>query len=125
MSKKSVVATARVLLALVLLVFGLNGFLHFMSMPSMAEPATQFIGAMLATGYVLQLVWLVQIIVGLLLLANRYVPFALLLLAPISVNIIAFHLFLDPGGIAPGALVFLLNVGLALHYRDHYHSVLS
>ena len=57
-----------------------------------------------ASGYVLQIVGFLEIVIGLMLLINKAVPFALLLLAPISVNILLFHLFLDLPGIA-GAIV--------------------
>ena len=116
---------ARLLLGFALVLFGLNGFFQFMPQPALPEPAMEFLGALLATGYLMFIVKAIEIGVGVLLLANRFVPLALVLLAPISVNITAFHLFLDPAGIGGAALVTLLNVYLLFAYRKHYKPILS
>ena len=71
------------------------------------------------------LVKALEIGIGVLLLANRYVPLALVLLAPISVNIVSFHLFLDPASIGAAALVTLLNAYLLFAYRNEYKPLLS
>src|SRR4051794_788504 len=104
MSKK-IALGARLLLGLVFVVFGLNGFFMFIAVPPMAEPAQRFMGAIMATGYLLPLVKVLEIVGGLLLLSGRYVPLALLLLGPVLVNILCFHLFLDFSGALP-AIVF-------------------
>jgi putative oxidoreductase len=84
----------RILLGIIFLVFGLNGFLHFIPMPPPAGIAGQFFGALFA----------LQAIGGLLLLANRYVPLALTILGPIVVNILCFHALMAPAGL-PLAIV--------------------
>ena len=96
-----------------------------MPQPSLPEPATDFLGAILATGYLMLLVKVLEIGIGVLLLVNRYVPLALVLLAPISINIVSFHLFLDPAGIGAAALVMLLNAYLLFAYRNQYKPLLS
>jgi hypothetical protein len=88
---------ARILLGLLFAVFGLNGFLHFIPMQPPAGLAGQYLGALFVSHY-LVVVFLLELIGGLLLLANRYVPLALLLLGPVIVNIVLFHaLFGAPG----------------------------
>ncbi|GIV59337.1 MAG: hypothetical protein KatS3mg043_0426 [Rhodothermaceae bacterium] len=124
MNRKTITA-ARYVLGLLLVVFGLNGFFRFMPAPEMPEAAGRFLGAMMETGYLLPLVKLVELTVGVLLLANRFVPLALVLLAPVSVNIIAFHLFLDPAGIVPGAVIAALQALLLLAYRPVYEPMLQ
>jgi hypothetical protein len=94
---------ARILLGLLFTVFGLNGFLHFIPMQPPAGLAGQYLGALFVSHY-LVIVFLVQLAGGLLLLANRYVPLALILLGPVIVNIVCFHAFLAPEGL-PMALV--------------------
>ena len=79
---------ARFLLGLIFLVFGLNGFLHFIPSPPPSGTAGQFVGALFVSNY-LVVVFLLQLISAVLLLINRYVPLALTLLAPIIVNILA------------------------------------
>jgi len=120
-------AIARVLMGLLFLVFGLNGFLHFIPEPKtpMPEGAMAFAGALMKTGYMFPLIMGTQLLVGVLLLANRFVPLALALIAPIIVNIIAFHLFLAPTGLAPGIVVLVLELYLAWAYRQSYRPMLK
>ncbi|MFK5957539.1 MAG: DoxX family membrane protein [Lutibacter sp.] len=100
----------RLLLGLILVVFGANKFLDFMPHMEMPEAAGNLMGAMMASGYMLKLVGATEVFVGLLLLIKKWVPLALVVLAPISVNMIFFHLFLAPAGIGPAAIVTLINI---------------
>jgi hypothetical protein len=99
---------ARLVLGLIFFVFGLNGFLQFMPMPPVPEAAGAFLGALAASGYMFPLIKATEVGAGILLLSNRYVPLALLLLAPVVVNILAFHLVLAPEGLA----LALVSAGL-------------
>src|SRR5438128_2773212 len=95
---KIVVLIARLLLGLIFVVFGLNGFLNFLSMgPMPTGLAGQFIGALFLSHYFWAVAAL-QITGGWLLLVNRYVPLALVLLGPVIVNIFCYHLFLNHAG---------------------------
>jgi putative oxidoreductase len=94
---------ARILLGLLFLTFGLNGFLHFIPMPPPSGLAGQYLGALFVSHYLVA-VFLLQAIAGALLLVNRYVPVALVLLGPILVSIILFHCLMAPEGL-PMALV--------------------
>jgi len=118
---------ARVLMGLLFLVFGLNGFLHFIPEPKtpMPEGAIAFAGALMKTGYMFPMIMGTQLLVGVLLLLNRFVPLALALIAPVVVNIIAFHVFLAPSGIGPGVVVLVLELYLAWAYRDSYRHMLD
>jgi putative oxidoreductase len=69
---------ARFLLGLIFLVFGLNGFVHFLSMPAPTGVAGQFMGALFVS-HVLIVIFVIQLIGAVLLLLNRYVPLALTL----------------------------------------------
>ena len=95
---------SRFLLGVIFLVFGLNGFLHFIPMPPPSGVAGQFLGAMFVSKYLLVVSGL-QVISGALLLINRYVPLALTILGPIIVNILLFHSLMNPAGI--GLAVFV------------------
>jgi uncharacterized membrane protein YphA (DoxX/SURF4 family) len=114
---KTVMVILRSLLGLIFLVFGLNGFLHFLPMPPQPPAAGAFFGALAATGYMLPLVMGTQVIGGALLLAGILVPFALVLLAPVIVNIGAFHVFLAPEGLPLAVVVGALEVVLAWFHR--------
>jgi uncharacterized membrane protein YphA (DoxX/SURF4 family) len=118
---------ARVLMGLVFLVFGLNGFWHFIPQPKtpLPEGALAFFGALMKTGYMLPLVMGTQLLAGVLLLLNRFVPLALALITPIIVGIISFHIFLAPSGMAPGMVVAVLDLYLAWAYRGAFRPMLA
>jgi hypothetical protein len=116
---------ARYALGTIFFVFGLNGFLHFLPNPPMTPGAGAFMGALAATGYMFPLIKGTEVVVGALLLSNRFVPLALTVLAPVTVNILAFHSFLAPAGLALPLLVLALQLYLAYAYRSSYRSVLQ
>jgi putative oxidoreductase len=89
---------SRILLGLLFTVFGLNGFLHFIPMKPPTGLAGQYMGALFISHY-LVVVFLLQLIGGVLLLLNPFVPLALLLLGPVLVNILLFHSFMAPEGL--------------------------
>jgi uncharacterized membrane protein YphA (DoxX/SURF4 family) len=105
---------ARVGLGLVFLVFGLNFFFGFLpAPPPPPEAAAQFLGGLMAAGYLMPLVKIIEIGAALMLLTNRFVPLALILLAPIVVNIVGFHAVLAP---ALGLPLVILAMGLFLAF---------
>ena len=120
---KIVTLIARILLGLICVVFGLNGFLNFLSMgPMPTGLAGQFIGALAASHY-FWLVAAIQVVGGALLLVNRFVPLALVLLGPIIVNIISYHVFLNHTGAGPAALVTILWLILFYGNRQHFSGI--
>jgi uncharacterized membrane protein YphA (DoxX/SURF4 family) len=116
---------ARYLLGLAFFVFGLNGFLHFIPQPPISGPPANFVGAMLATGYLFPLVKGTEVVAGLLFLSNRYVPLALAVLAPVLINIVAFHVFLEPAALALPLVLLAAELYLARSYRDTFAPMLQ
>ena len=100
-------AIARYLAGVIFLVFGLNGFLSFIPLPPPEGIAGQFMGALYATHY-LWVIFAFQVISAVLLLVNRYVPLAVALLAPVIVNILAFHALMAPNGLPLALFVAVL-----------------
>ena len=117
---------AQILMGIPLVVFGLNGFFNFIPPPAtpLPEEAAAFAGALAKTGYMMQLIGVTQLIVGMLLILNRFVPLALALFAPFIINSIAFHLRLEHSGLPIAALFLILEVYLAWAYRDAYRPML-
>jgi putative oxidoreductase len=109
---------ARILLGLIFVFFGLNGFLQFLSGPLPPGLAGQFIGALMQSHYVL-FVSAVQVISGVLLLVNRYVPLALVLAAAEIANILAFHIFMAPSQIFMALLVAILWTIVFVQQRQY------
>lgn len=116
---KAAVVAARILLGLIFLVFGLNGFFVFVPVPELKGHAGTFMGVLVASRY-LYVVKTIEIVAGALLLGNRYVPGALALLGPVIFNIVLFHLLMDPQLIPAAVLVTALWGFLLWVYRRNF-----
>jgi hypothetical protein len=118
---------ARVLLGLVFFVCGLDGFLHFLPQPTEppSEGAMAFAIALIKSGYMFPLIKGTEVAAGALLLANRFVPLALVVIAPVIVNIFAFHAFLAPSGLALASVLVALEIALGWAHRRAYRPLLT
>src|SRR2546430_55549 len=116
----------RVLLGLMFVVFGSNIFLQFIPMPKTPPPplALNFAKALMESHYML-VVGALQVIAGLLLLIGRFVPLGLALLGPVIVNILLFHIFLDPSGLPIALVVSALALFLLWQYRAAFAGLLK
>ena len=120
---KIVTLIARLLLGLIFLFFGLNGFFHFLDMgPPPSGLAGQFIVALAQSKYFL-VVAALQVVGGALLLVNRYVPLALVLLGPVIVNIVLYHLFLNITGLAMAIVVTILWAVVFYSHRQYFSGI--
>jgi putative oxidoreductase len=124
-SMKIVYVIARVLLGLLFVVFGLNGFLNFIPMgPMPLGLAGQFTAALFESHY-MTVVFTLELAGGVLLLLNRYVPLALTLLAPVIVNIVLFHAFMAPSGLPLAMVVTVLWLLTAHQVRSVFAGLFS
>jgi putative oxidoreductase len=110
----------RVALGITLVVFGSNKFLHFIPLPPPSGAAADFMNSLGATGYIFPIVGILEVCIGVLLLLKKWIAFALILLAPISINILLFHLFLDIPGVSAALLVAALNGILMYKHWKQY-----
>jgi uncharacterized membrane protein YphA (DoxX/SURF4 family) len=117
---KYVVLVSRILLGLAFFVFGLNQFLHFITMPPPTGDAGEFFNGMVKARYFLPMLGFFQTACGLALLTNRFVIPALIILFAINLNIVLFHVFVEPGGLGMGIFLMALNLFLIYNYRDHF-----
>ncbi len=108
----------RWILGLIYFVFGLNGFFHFIPFDPKDMPASAlaFSGAMMVTGYFFPVLKVTEIFGGALLLAGRAVPFSIILLAPITVQIFLFHYFLTPGDLLMALVMMAIHLYLGFQY---------
>src|ERR1700736_6475808 len=110
---------ARYLAGVIFLVFGLNGFLNFIPLPPPGGIAGQFMGALYVSHY-LWVIFAFQVIAGVLLLVNRYVPLAVAILAPVLVNIITFHVLMAPAGLPLALFVAILWAVIFVDVRPSF-----
>src|ERR1700733_9916759 len=101
---------ARLLLGAIFFVFGLNGFFHFLPNPPMPEKAAAFAMGLMGSGYFFPFLKATETICGLLLLSGAFVPLALVVLAPIIINIFLFHAFLAPSGLRLPLVIGILEI---------------
>jgi putative oxidoreductase len=121
---KYVIVIVRVLLWLVFVVFGSNAFLNFMGPPPpMQGQAGAFITALMSSGYI-YVIAVLQVLGGLcLLLGARFVPLGLTLLGPVIVNIVLFHVFLEPSGMGIAVVISALALFLLWIYRFKFPAI--
>ena len=124
--KQKVDMFAQALLGLVFFVFGLNGFIEFLPPPELTDDrALALMGGFAESGYFFPVLKAVETTAGLLLLVRYFSPLALLLLAPVVVQILLFHLVLEPAGLPVALVVGALEAYLGFFvYKDSFSSVL-
>ena len=115
----------RLLLGLMLLIFGLNKFFNFLPAPEgMSADAGAYFGA-LTSAKVITLVAVVEVLAGLALILNKFGALMALVLMSVSVNAVLFHATLDPGNIVPAIALLVLNIVVLYGYKDKYKELLS
>jgi putative oxidoreductase len=124
MSMKVASTISRYLLGFIFLTFGLNGFLSFIPMPPPTGVAAQFFGALFVSRFYV-VIFLLQIVPAVLLLANRYVPLALTILGAVIVNILCFHIFMAPSGLPLAVAVTVLWFLTAWKVRSAFTGILQ
>ncbi len=115
---------ARYLLGLVYLIFGVNGFLHFIPTPPPPGPGGMFMGGLFVS-HELVIIMALQALGGLLLLVNRFVPLALIVLGAITVNILLFHAFMAPSGLPVALFITVLLLLSVWNVRRAFNPVLQ
>ena len=120
-----VVTIARILLGLIFVVIGLNGFIFFMPPPPVLPHYAALFTAATAGSHFIWFTSGVQVIAGILLLINRYVPLAVVVLAAVLSNILIFHITMMPATILPALIAAVLWFIVAWPLRDRYGSMFA
>jgi putative oxidoreductase len=124
MNAKLVLAS-RILLGLVFFIFGINGLMMFtlgkgfIPAPPPSPEMGVIMGGFMATKYLMPLVKILEIIAGALLLSGMFMNLAIVLLAPIIVNILGIHFFVELSG-APIAIIILVLFAILIKSRWEY-----
>lgn len=112
-------------LGFIFVVFGANKFLGFIPMPQLSESAGNFMMSLGSTGYMFPVIGIIEVLCGILLVTNRFVTLSLLLLVPITLNILGFHLSLDQGGLIVSLVITLIHTYLIYDRRENYKTLLK
>jgi hypothetical protein len=121
--KDKVFLGIQVLVGLMLIVFGLNKFLHFIPMPPPTEEMGAYMGALIQTGFLFPLIALIEIIVGFSLVINKFAALMVLIVMPVMINAILAHLFLDPAGIGASAFIVSALIIVIIRHKERYSSL--
>ena len=114
------VVIAKVLLGAGFIVFGLDGFLHFLPSPPLPEGhAKTFIETMNATPY-FKVVKFLEVLGGIFILSGRLAPLGLLILGPVMVNILLYDIFMFPGGLPVVLFLGALALFIGYRHRDYF-----
>ncbi len=123
--KSKALLAIRILYGLLFVVFGLNGFLQFIPVPPMPEKAAAFMGGLMQSGYFFPLLKATEIICGALVLAGFFAPLALVIMAPIVLNILCFHIFVTGDGVGVAAAIVIFQIVLMYSHRSKYTHILQ
>ena len=115
----------RILLGLVFCVFGLNGFLELFPMQEGLSPKALSFMVMMKNCYLFSLVKGIEVVAGVLLGLNQFVPLAVVLLAPIVLNIFLFHFFLQPSELFIAVAVLFLEIVVAFCHLSSFKSLFT
>lgn len=115
---------ARIILAVFLIVLGSNGFFNFLPYPEMSDSANAFMGAINSAKFIFPLIGLVEIVSGFMLLTKKAVPLALILVFPILINAMIFHISLNQEGMLFAAICFLCNILLIYQHKKSYSNLI-
>ncbi len=122
---KIAIIIARVLLGLPFLIFGLNHFFPFIPHPPMDGVALDYMMGLTKVGYFWPLLRGLEILIGIALISGRFVPLALVVLAPISLHIFLFHAFVLLANLPLAIIILVLHIFLIVKYWDYYKQIFT
>ena len=117
---RKVVRTVQIILGLWLLLTIVSAYVPFLPVPQFNEAAIAFLTALFATGYMVYFMQLIFLLSGLMFIFNKWSAFGAVLLAPITANIILFHLFLDFTGWWMALIFAILHIYLLVIHWPRY-----
>lgn len=114
----------RILLGLLMVMSSIVVLFNLVPQPELSGPVKTFMEGIMASGYLLSLIKITELICGLALISGFYAPLATVILFPISLNIFLYHTSLDTSGLPVSLFVILANIFLAFAYRKHYRGLM-
>lgn len=121
--KEKVFLGFQILAGLMLIVFGLNKFLQFITMSPPAPAMGEYLGALFKTGFIFPLIAVIEILAGLSFVANKYASLMVIIVMPVMVNAFLAHLFLDPAGIGGSSFILAALLIIIIRHKDRYSEI--
>lgn len=123
--KTKILFAVQILVGILLLIFGLNKFLHFMANPPVSEEMGMFMMALAKTGYIFPIVGAIQVLSGLSFILNKFTALMAVVIVPVMLNAVLAHAFLDPSGIAGSLVILILVIVVMFKNKEAYSLVLK
>ncbi|MFK2822067.1 hypothetical protein ACH5BK_03695 [Arcobacter sp. YIC-80] len=123
--KTKILFAVQILVGILLLVFGLNKFLHFMANLPVSEEMGMFMMALAKTGYIFPIVGAIQVLSGLSFILNKFTALMAVVIVPVMLNAVLAHAFLDPSGIAGSLVILILVIVVMFKNKEAYSLVLK
>jgi len=123
--KNKIYMAVQILAGLMLVVFGSNKFFGFLDMQPGSLEMGAFMMALFKSGYLMQLVAVVEIAAGVSFLLNRYAALMAVVLMPVMLNAFLVHLFLDPAGIGGATVLLVFTVVIMFRNKERYRAILK
>ena len=118
--KSKILFAVSLLFGLMMVNAGLNKFLHYMPVPEMNEAAGSLMGAFAASGWLIPLIAIVEIIAGVLFIIPRFRALGAVMILPITIGIFLFHVVLDPGTVVISFVLLLINAIVIWDNKEKY-----
>jgi len=122
---KIAVLIVRILMGLMFAFASIVVLFKLVPQPEQTGNVKIFMDGMVATVYMMTTIKVIELICSVAFLSGRFVPLATVVIFPINVNILLFHVFLEPKGLPIAILLMLGNLFLAWYYRDRYKAMLT
>ena len=123
---KIAVIIVRILLGLLLLFASIAVLFNLVQPPSnLPDRAKTFMEGMNASGYLMTLIKVTELVCGLAFVSGFFVPLATVVIAPITINILLYHIFVAPEGLPVAIFMVLANIFLAYANWDKFKPVLE
>ena len=122
---KIAVIIVRLLVGLMFLFASVVVLFKLMPQPEATGNAKVFMDGMAATGYLMTLVKVTELMCAIAFISGFFVPLSTVIIFPVTLNILMFHLFMSPEGLAVAIMLMIGNLFLAYYYRERYMPMLK
>ena len=114
----------RTLMGLLFLFSSIPYFFNLMEPPELEGAMKTLVDGMVASGFLLTLVKLVELVCGVAFVIGRFVPLTTVIIAPVIVNILLVHIFIDATTLPVAIFLVVANSFVAYQNWDAYKPLL-
>ena len=122
---KIAVIIVRLLMGALFLFASIAGLFHLMPQPELKGNAKLYMDGMTASGYFITLLMGTELACGLAFVTGRFVPLATVVIFPVTLNILFYHIYVAPEGLPVAIPLLAANLFLAFACRKHYRALLA